>query len=96
MKKDNSKKPLASDVAAWMLAEFEREGLLYQETVVYDIEARFGEEFTYINENGNLAIGRDVLKEFRKLTEKTVVWDRRERYWRKREDFDPADRRQTE
>jgi hypothetical protein len=34
----------------------------------------------YENENGNLAINRQVLKEFRKLTEKTVVWERGVRY----------------
>jgi hypothetical protein len=46
---------------------------MYQETVVYEILDRFGEEFVYDNENGNLAIARPVLKEFRKLTEDSVV-----------------------
>lgn len=37
--------------------------------IVWKIQERFGQEFIHENENGNLAIGKDVLKEFRKLTE---------------------------
>jgi hypothetical protein len=46
---------------------------LFQEEAIEEIESKFGAEFVYENENGNLAINRQVLKEFRKLTEKTVV-----------------------
>ena len=81
-------------VAQWMLEELKREKYLYQETVVYDIESKFGEEFTYVNKNGNLAIDRCVLREFRKLTENTVVWERGARLWRLREDYDESGRRQ--
>jgi hypothetical protein len=83
------------DVAQWMLEELKRETYLYQNMVVYDIEEKFGEEFTYINDNGNPAIDQRVLKEFRKLTEQTVVWERGERLWRLREDYDDPGRRQT-
>ncbi len=38
------------------------------------------------------AIALEVLEEFRKLTEKTVVWVRRERMWRLREKGDPPGR----
>ena len=62
------------EVAEWMFEELRREKYLYQETVVYDIEDKFGNEFVYINENGNLAIDRKVLKAFRELTEDTAVW----------------------
>jgi hypothetical protein len=82
------------DVARWMLEELKREKYLYQETVVYDIESKFGEKFTYVNENGNLSIDRRVLREFRKLTEDIVVWERRERLWRFRENYDESGRRQ--
>jgi hypothetical protein len=83
------------DVAQWMLEELKRETYLYQNMVVYDIEEKFGEEFTHINDNGNPAIDQRVLKEFRKLTEQTVVWERGERLWRLREDYDDPGRRQT-
>lgn len=82
-------------IAEWMLEELKREECLYQETVVYDIASKFGDEFTYENENGNLAIDKRVLQEFRKLTEYNVVWDRGLRLWRFREDNDEPGRRQV-
>jgi hypothetical protein len=79
----------AADVAQWMVAELENEPYLYQEWTILEIVERFGERFTYINERGNAALGKDVLKEFRKLTEQTVVWEKGERCWRQRRAADP-------
>jgi hypothetical protein len=76
--------------------ESEQPPLLYQEVIVYDIAQNFGDEFVYTNQNGNLAISRRVLEEFRKLTEATVVWERGERMWRKREPYDPPNKRQVD
>lgn len=73
----------AKDVAEWMLAHFDTARYLYQETVVYKIKKQFGPDFVYNNANGNLAIGKDVLKEFRKLTEGKIIWERSEKAWRK-------------
>lgn len=84
------------DVAKWMVEELKREKFLYQETVVYDITSKFGNEFTYINDNGNLVIDRRVLREFRKLTEDWVVWEKSERLWRLRAAYDTFGKRQTE
>jgi len=81
-------------IAQWMFEELKREKYLYQEAVVTDIASKFSDEFTYINENGNLAIDRRVLREFRKLTETTVVWERGGRLWRLREGYDESGRRQ--
>lgn len=86
----------SKDVAQWMLEELKREKYLYQNSMVSDIESKFGEEFTYVNENGNPAIDRRVLREFRKLTEDIVVWERGERLWRFREDYDEPGKRQTD
>ena len=72
----------ASDVARWMLNQINEKRELYQKKVVYLIEDKFGSQFVYENRNGNLAINPEVLKEFRKLTEKTVVWSRIEFCWR--------------
>ena len=84
----------ARDVAKWMLKKLEEVKYLYQEEVVYEISEKFGEEFTYINENGNDAIDRAVLKEFRKLTSDSVIWERGERMWRFREEYDEEGRSQ--
>lgn len=73
----------AKDVAEWMFAHFERANYLYQESVVYKIKKEFGADFVYINKNGNLAIAEGVLKEFRKLTEGKVLWERGSKAWRK-------------
>jgi hypothetical protein len=88
--------PTAADVARWMVQEVERDGMLYQDEAAATIADKFGEEFTYENDNGNIAIRRDVLAEFRTLTQETVVWERGERLWRKREKFDDKGKRQAD
>ena len=86
--------PNAADVAQWMCGELQRQrGVLYQDEAASQIVERFGDDpFTYINEHGNLAIDRGVLAAFRTLTKGSVVWDRSERLWRWREDYDPPGR----
>jgi hypothetical protein len=88
MKKKNNSLIKASDVAQWMFEQISKKRELYHEEVVYQIEEKFGTKFVYENQEGNLAISREVLKEFRKLTEKTVVWSRSELFWRFRSDDD--------
>jgi hypothetical protein len=80
------------EIATWMATEVETKGELYQEEAACEIEHRFGSEFVYENDNGNSAISREVLKEFRKLTP-NVIWDASERYWRERTKFDGGGRR---
>lgn len=87
--------PTAKDVAEWMLKELASKDQLYQDQVAYDIEDKFGGAFTYVNDNGNPAIGKDVLAEFKKLTGDKVVWVQTERYWRAREPGDEPGRKQT-
>lgn len=86
----------AVDVAQWMLAELRESGFLRQQDAVYDIERNFGKEFVYENDRGNMAIERDVLDEFKTLTGNSVVWERGERIWRFREEYDDKDKRQQE
>lgn len=80
------------EVAKWLLEKIERENYVYQEDVVYKIQENFGKEFVYSNENGNLAISKGVLKQFRKISEHSVVWVKGERCWRKREGYDSLGR----
>jgi len=74
-----------------MVAEVQVQGFLFRSTAVNHIAEHFGEEFTYRNEAGNLAIARPVLQAFRKLTEETVVWDRWSKAWRDRRHTDRPD-----
>ena len=84
------------DVAVYMVNKLMSERKLYQEYVVYEIQKEFGDQFVYENENGNLAIDKIVLKNFRELTKDTVVWVRDERYWRLREKGDEPAKRQVD
>lgn len=87
---------VAQQAAAWMREQIDEHGVLYQDQAAAEITARFGDECAYQNDNGNLAISREVLKQFRAATEGTVVWDGAERMWRRRENYDSQGRRANE
>ena len=86
--------PTDKTAATWMLTELQAQGVLYQEEAVYSIQEKFGDDFVYLNDNGNLAISRSVLKEFRLLTGEDFVWERGERCWRFRQQYDQPGRQQ--
>jgi len=81
-------------VAIWMLEQIEEHSELDQASAVADISGLFGDIFTTENDSGNLAISKEVLVAFRKLTAENVVWDRNQRLWRKRESSDEPGRQQ--
>ncbi|TXD37907.1 hypothetical protein FRC96_08060 [Lujinxingia vulgaris] len=76
------------DVAAWMVEKLAADSVLHQDEAATIIKVRFGDGFVYINENGNLGISKSVLRVFRRLTMPDVVWDRGERYWRYKHDYE--------
>lgn len=82
------------EVAKWMFEQFEQSDYLYQEQVVYRISKKFGTDFVYQNANGNLAISKEVLKYFRKLTEGMVVWEKSDKAWRILKNNETYNRRQ--
>jgi hypothetical protein len=69
-------------IAEWMLEELKQETILCQEVVAQEISLLFGEEFTYNNATGDMAIDERVLAEFRSLTENLVLSVGGERVWR--------------
>lgn len=77
-----------------MKAELETQNYLYQDTAAYEIIQRFGEDFITINGLGNWAINVKVLKAFQAITDDDVVWERGQRLWRKREEYDLPGRQQ--
>ena len=81
-------------IAQWMLTRLEASGPLYQADAAGQIEREFGEEFTYLNDNGNPAIDKRVLRAFRKISGDAIVWDRWDFCWRKREAGDAPGRKQ--
>lgn len=81
------------EIAEWMLNRFNKSSPMYQRDLIPALIDKFGEEFTYVNWNGNRAINKEILAEFRKLTPTGVVWSASEQMWRKRKDTDPPNRR---
>ena len=82
------------DVARYMLKRLDEGRFLWQETVVYEIKKEFGDDFVYLNDNGNYAIAKPVLRAFKKLSGADVIWERGERMWRRREKHDAPGRQQ--
>ncbi len=72
----------ARDAAKWMRDRLKQRKALDQVEAVHEIERIFGRRFIYQNNNGNPAISRQVLREFRALTEGEVVWSRSDQQWR--------------
>jgi hypothetical protein len=81
-------------IAQWMLGKVERDGTLQQAVAVHKIARRFGDEFVYLNARGAPAIDKRVLAAFLDVSGETVVWQRRGRFWRKREASDTPGRQQ--
>jgi len=71
----------ATQVAEWMLEELKRQGKLYRDTLVFEIAEKFGSQFTHENKNGSLALRKEVLAAFGKLTKDSVVWNQAGRFW---------------
>jgi hypothetical protein len=84
------------EVAEWMLAQLTAAKYLEQGAVVYQIQKEFGGAFVYQNDNGNLAINKNVLSEFKKLTAGKAVYDRSDRGWRLLREGEGYEARQVE
>ena len=79
-------------VARWMLTQIEKSTCLYQEDVVDYLVRNDSEDLLRENREGNLVLSRELLAAFTNLTETTVVWVRREHYWRFRDPSDESGR----
>ena len=86
--------PSTKDVAEWMLKEIKTKYYLEQGAAVLTIQDKFGDDFVYTNDNGNLAIARKILTAFNKLSGDDVVWLRGEKSWATRKDFHEPGRQQ--
>lgn len=75
----------AEDVGHWMARRLEEDGRLDQRSAARVIAEHFGGEFTYVNDNGNLAIDKRVLRAFRKAAN-GPSWDQRALCWLPRTD----------
>lgn len=71
----------AQTVATWMVTQIQERGCVSQRTMSHEIKDNFGEEFTYRNHRGRLAIDKLVLREFGKLKQGRARWDKKRRWW---------------
>lgn len=88
------KQATSADVAQWMLSAIEERGELTQNSAFYEINKQFGSGFTTISNSGIPSIKGGVLTAFKKISEDTIVWERGEKKWRKREFYDAPGREQ--
>lgn len=66
----------AQEVAEWMVKEIRFTGTLHQTAAIEYVKANFGEQFVFVNENGNASLSKEVKKAFRKLHGGRIAWDR--------------------
>jgi hypothetical protein len=53
-----------------------------QEKVAFEIEKKFGKNFISYSVSGNRTIDKRVLRQFKKLADGGVIWDRGAKAWR--------------
>ncbi|MFD0616031.1 DUF6953 family protein [Paenibacillus sp. GCM10027629] len=68
-------------VAQWMVDEIQFKGTLHQSDAIDYVQTHFGEQFVFVNENGNASLEKEVKKAFRKLHNGRVAWDRDGFFW---------------
>ncbi len=68
-------------VAEWMVQEIRFKGMLYQSEAIEYVKTHFGEQFVFVNENGNASLSKEVKKAFRKLHRGRIAWDRDAFFW---------------
>lgn len=82
-----------ADAASWMLDQFKAKRFLYQEEAAAHLLHLHDEALAYYDANGNVCVGKTVLKVFNTLTP-DAVYERVEKYWRDRLPTDQAGRQQ--
>lgn len=73
----------ASQVAGWMLEQFDRLSAIDPLVLIPQIREQFGDTFVELDERDTPVISRKVMKEFGKLTQGTITWDDEVSCWRR-------------
>ncbi|WP_442956093.1 DUF6953 family protein [Paenibacillus sp. MMO-177] len=68
-------------IAEWMVNEIKFRGMLRQEEAIEHVKQHFGEQYIFVNENGNASLEKEVKKAFRKLHKGRIAWDRDGFFW---------------
>lgn len=81
------------EAAEWMLEQYELKRFLYQEEAASHLLHLQDEALAYYDKNGNVCVGKKVLKMFNTLTP-DVVYERGDKFWRDRFPSDQPGRQQ--
>jgi hypothetical protein len=81
------------EAAEWMLEQFEAKRFLYQQEAATHLLHLHDPELAYYDANGNVCVGKAVLKHFNALTP-DAVYERAEKFWRDRLPSDQPGRQQ--
>ncbi|TCM89090.1 hypothetical protein EV294_11331 [Paenibacillus sp. BK033] len=68
-------------IAEWMVNEIKFRGMMRQEEAIEHVKRHFGEQYIFVNENGNVSLEKEVKKAFRKLHKGRIAWDRDGFFW---------------
>lgn len=68
-------------IAEWMVNEIKFRGMLRQEEAIEHVKQHFGEQYIFVNENGNASLEKEVKKAFRKQHRGRIAWDRDGFFW---------------
>jgi len=85
----------AKAAAQWMFEQVTERRELWQSDAAEYIKRNFDDGLTYLNDSGNLAIGRPVLAAFRALGADSIVWENGAKCWRRRNQYAPPGKRQA-
>jgi hypothetical protein len=94
MSENDTPKTTPADVAQWMLTVIQEQGELTQNNAYYQINKQFGTGFTTVTNSGSPSIKTSVLTAFKKISDDSVIWERGDKKWRKREFYDAPGRQQ--
>jgi hypothetical protein len=72
----------AQETAQWMLSKLVQDSCIYQDDVIDYLVQNGAEILLRENSEGNLVLGLGVLKAFKSISEKSVVWVKSGFYWR--------------
>lgn len=64
------------EIAKWLYEKILEEQVVFQYNAVREIEDNFGQEYIYVNKNGNKAISEKITAHFRKINKGNLItWD---------------------
>ncbi|SDS64906.1 hypothetical protein SAMN05444162_1937 [Paenibacillaceae bacterium GAS479] len=68
-------------IAQWMVDEIRDKSILRQGDAIAHVRSHYGDQYVFVNEQGNASLEKEVKKAFRKLHRGRIAWDRDGFFW---------------